>query len=129
MAEGGQQQAVSLTENLLCPICLSLLSDASTLDCGHTFCRVCITGYWDSVPAAVPSCPQCRRPVPDRSTRPVHALRSAVEQLRSAGEAPPPPPPPSPPRHRCPRCPRHREPYSHLWEAGRALLCSRCLED
>jgi hypothetical protein len=28
----------NLTDNLVCPICLDLFSDAVVLNCGHTFC-------------------------------------------------------------------------------------------
>eukprot|EP00061_Rhincodon_typus_P006949 g28108.t1 len=122
MAEG-HQSAVSLTENLQCPICLSLLSDASTLECGHSYCQSCIASYWDSQQPPRLSCPECRQVFPNRSTRAVYALRSAVEHVRSAG-VPKPATPPS-----GDRCPRHGDRYSHFWEAEGAPLCPGCLEE
>eukprot|EP01122_Echinamoeba_exundans_P016025 TRINITY_DN8001_c0_g1_i1.p1 TRINITY_DN8001_c0_g1~~TRINITY_DN8001_c0_g1_i1.p1 ORF type:complete len:330 (+),score=48.39 TRINITY_DN8001_c0_g1_i1:34-1023(+) len=44
----------SLTDNLVCPICLDLFSDAVVLNCGHTFCFRCISLHMrrqDSCPA------------------------------------------------------------------------------
>ncbi|XP_048376273.2 nuclear factor 7, brain-like [Stegostoma tigrinum] len=120
MAES-HQSSVSLTDNLQCPICLSLLSDASTLDCGHSFCRSCVAMYWDSQQTPRLSCPECRQVFPDRNTKVVYALRRAVEHVRRA-RAPKPATPPS-----GDRCPRHGERFSHFWEAERAPLCRGCL--
>ena len=34
---------LAMTENFMCPICMERLIDAVTTECGHSFCRHCIS--------------------------------------------------------------------------------------
>ncbi|XP_058602418.1 tripartite motif-containing protein 16-like [Onychostoma macrolepis] len=68
----------------LCAVCLDLLKDPVTIQCGHSYCKSCITGFWDREDQRrVYSCPQCRqtfspRPALARNTM----LAEVVEKLK-----------------------------------------------
>ncbi|KAM6235912.1 E3 ubiquitin-protein ligase TRIM11-like [Porphyrio hochstetteri] len=74
--------AQDLREEASCSICLDLFSSPVMLDCGHNFCRACISLCWDR---AAPSCPQCRETFPSRSLRPNRPLGNIAEWLRRLG--------------------------------------------
>ncbi|XP_073702949.1 tripartite motif-containing protein 16-like [Garra rufa] len=67
-----------------CPVCLGLLNDPVTIQCGHSYCKICITDHWDQEDQMrVYSCPQCRqtfspRPALARNT----ILTEVVEKLK-----------------------------------------------
>ncbi len=49
-------------EQFLCPVCLDLLKDPVTIQCGHSYCKSCITDCWNEEDKKrVYSCPQCRQ--------------------------------------------------------------------
>ncbi|XP_025761432.1 E3 ubiquitin/ISG15 ligase TRIM25 [Oreochromis niloticus] len=86
MAEKWQQQCgVELEpDQFYCSVCLDLLKDPVTIQCGHTYCRICIEGCWDQEnEKGTYSCPRCRetfspRPVLGRNTM----LAEVVEKLK-----------------------------------------------
>ncbi|GAA6235487.1 tripartite motif-containing protein 16-like [Lates japonicus] len=80
-----KQHGVKLDEEqFCCSVCLDLLKEPVTINCGHSYCRRCIDGYWDQEKAKQEySCPQCRetfdpRPVLKRN----NMLAEVVEKLK-----------------------------------------------
>ncbi|XP_032890616.1 E3 ubiquitin-protein ligase TRIM17-like [Amblyraja radiata] len=55
----------TLREDLICPICSDLFTNPVSPDCGHNFCRSCITQLWEHEDRN--SCPECREEFVDRS--------------------------------------------------------------
>uniref|UniRef100_A0A672MLI5 E3 ubiquitin/ISG15 ligase TRIM25-like n=1 Tax=Sinocyclocheilus grahami TaxID=75366 RepID=A0A672MLI5_SINGR len=76
---------ISVDQNeFMCAVCLDLLKDPVTIQCGHSYCKICITDCWDQEDQMrVYSCPQCRqtfspRPALARNTM----LAEVVEKLK-----------------------------------------------
>ncbi|KAJ1211234.1 hypothetical protein NDU88_006595 [Pleurodeles waltl] len=49
-----------LMEETKCPICLDYYTDPVTTQCGHNFCRPCLTSCWAGAASHFP-CPECRK--------------------------------------------------------------------
>ncbi|XP_029440391.1 E3 ubiquitin-protein ligase TRIM39-like [Rhinatrema bivittatum] len=77
--------AANLTESLQneasCSICLNYFTDPVTLECGHNFCRSCITQSWEGIDANFP-CPQCNETSQQRNLRPNGQLATIINILK-----------------------------------------------
>ncbi|XP_032903570.1 zinc-binding protein A33-like isoform X3 [Amblyraja radiata] len=65
----------SWTEEVVCPICLHFFTAPVALECGHNFCRSCITQSWDR--EGRNSCPECR----EESTKCTLRVNQALVRL------------------------------------------------
>ncbi|XP_067874508.1 zinc-binding protein A33-like [Heterodontus francisci] len=112
-----EQQHQSLMEELTCPICLDVFSDPVSLECGHNFCRSCITRCWEN--KGTNPCPECREESADRNLRVNWALVNLCEkvhklQLKLKGTG------------STLRCDKHQEELKLFCETDRKLICSIC---
>ncbi|XP_055487813.1 zinc-binding protein A33-like [Leucoraja erinacea] len=76
-----KDQVESWTQEIICPICLDFFTDPVALDCGHNFCRSCITQSWDR--EGRNSCPECREESANRTLRVNRALVRLSEKART----------------------------------------------
>ncbi|XP_059826984.1 zinc-binding protein A33-like [Hypanus sabinus] len=112
-----KDQVVSITEEAICPICLDFFTDPVSLECGHNFCRHCITQCWKS--ARRNSCPECRAQFADHTLRSSWALASLSDKVRrlslSLNEK-------ENKRH----CKEHEEELKLFCETDKKLICVIC---
>uniref|UniRef100_A0A8C3HLY5 RING-type E3 ubiquitin transferase n=1 Tax=Chrysemys picta bellii TaxID=8478 RepID=A0A8C3HLY5_CHRPI len=62
---------LDMQEEVICPICLEYLTDPVSVDCGHNFCRGCVTQYcveWAGRGSLM--CPVCRSQILTGNLRP-----------------------------------------------------------
>ena len=59
--EVAQQQQQQLDEEFVCPVCLSILLEPTTINCGHNVCRGCLAGWYLSNVPRRDECPTCRQ--------------------------------------------------------------------
>uniref|UniRef100_A0A674IZY1 Uncharacterized protein n=1 Tax=Terrapene triunguis TaxID=2587831 RepID=A0A674IZY1_9SAUR len=77
-----------MQEEATCSICLEYLTEPVTIDCGHNFCRACITQYCEhGEPESGTTfpCPECRMPFEMgkfRSNRKLANIVDNIKQLR-----------------------------------------------
>ncbi|XP_029418146.1 tripartite motif-containing protein 6 isoform X3 [Nannospalax galili] len=76
---------VDIQDEVTCPICLELLTEPLSIDCGHSFCMACITGNTDNSvlgKEGKSSCPVCRTSYQPGNLRPNRHLAVIVKRLR-----------------------------------------------
>ncbi|XP_072406045.1 nuclear factor 7, brain-like [Chiloscyllium punctatum] len=112
-----RQQVQSLTEEVICPICLDFFTDPVILECGHNFCRSCITQSWEK--QEINSCPECRQEFPDRNLRGNRALANLTEKARTLNVNPQE-------KESNHHCEEHQEGLKLFCETDKKLICLVC---
>ncbi|XP_059814143.1 zinc-binding protein A33-like, partial [Hypanus sabinus] len=115
MASKGETD--SLSEEVICPVCLDFFTDPVTLECGHNFCRSCITRYWEREERN--SCPECREEFADRTLRVNRALANLTQKVRNLNLNPKGK---ESKRH----CEEHEEELKLFCETDKTLICLVC---
>uniref|UniRef100_A0ACB8EFZ7 Uncharacterized protein n=1 Tax=Sphaerodactylus townsendi TaxID=933632 RepID=A0ACB8EFZ7_9SAUR len=120
MAAGGPIQ--ELCKEASCSICLDFFRDPVMIpECGHSFCRACLTWSWGESQGAETSCPQCRGPAQEETLRPNQQLANFVEitqklnPLEGRGQ-----------KRRRGICEKHQEPQKFICQEDDAPLCLVC---
>ncbi|XP_078286423.1 nuclear factor 7, brain-like isoform X2 [Rhinoraja longicauda] len=113
-----KHQIQSLSEDVICPICLDFFSDPATLECGHNFCLSCITQSWDKEERN--SCPECREELADRSLKVNRALASITEKARALSLN-------TEGKESKLHCEEHQEELKLFCETDKKLVCLSCV--
>ncbi|XP_049985136.1 tripartite motif-containing protein 6 isoform X1 [Alexandromys fortis] len=74
-----------IREEVTCPICLELLTEPLSIDCGHSFCQACITGYSHRSGLSQEgksTCPVCQTTYQPGNLRPNRHLATIVKRLK-----------------------------------------------
>ncbi|XP_063112691.1 tripartite motif-containing protein 5-like [Cavia porcellus] len=74
----------SINEEVTCPICQQLMTEPVSADCGHTFCKPCITARHEATQheQGESHCPVCRDVYQFENLRPSYLVVNMVEKLR-----------------------------------------------
>ncbi|XP_072113507.1 zinc-binding protein A33-like [Mobula birostris] len=112
-----KRQVESLTEEVICPICLDFFTDPVILECGHNFCRSCITRCWEREERN--SCPECREEIADRTLRVNRALANLSEKARKLNLNPKE-------KEGKLHCEEHDEELKLFCETDKKLICLIC---
>ncbi|XP_072331668.1 zinc-binding protein A33-like [Scyliorhinus torazame] len=112
-----RQQVQSLAEEAVCPICLDLFTDPVILDCGHNFCRSCISQCWEK--KEINSCPECREEFPERNLRINRALANLAEKTRKLNLN-------RKEKESKLHCEEHQEELKLFCETDKKLICVNC---
>lgn len=115
----------SLVDEVSCPICQGTLREPVTIDCGHNFCRSCLTRYCE-VPGPEPeeslACPLCKQPFRPAGLRPNWQLASVVDNIERLRLAP------TPGLDEEDVCKEHGEKIYFFCEDDETQLCVLCRE-
>ena len=82
---------MNIQEEVTCPICLELLTEPRSLDCGHTICQACITANNEESivgQEGQKSCPVCRVSFEPGNLRPNRHVANIVQRLREVKVSP-----------------------------------------
>ncbi|XP_043373062.1 RING finger protein 112-like isoform X7 [Dermochelys coriacea] len=70
-----------LREDVTCSICLDVLSDPVSIECGHSFGRGCLSTHWSQISAQGHCCPECWAPCSGDRMIPNKRVKNLVEKI------------------------------------------------
>ncbi|XP_069491014.1 E3 ubiquitin-protein ligase TRIM39-like isoform X2 [Ambystoma mexicanum] len=111
-------QLQGLKEEATCSICLEYFTEPVSVECGHAFCRSCITRCWEGLETNFP-CPQCRKASQSKTLRPNWQLANVVEIAKQL-----PLPNATPPEENL--CSEHEEKLKLFCEDDQRPICVVC---
>uniref|UniRef100_A0A8C5MYL3 Uncharacterized protein n=1 Tax=Leptobrachium leishanense TaxID=445787 RepID=A0A8C5MYL3_9ANUR len=79
--------SADLKDEVTCCICTEIYKEPVTLNCGHSFCQLCITRTWDNQEEREYSCPECRHKFwvkPELKRSPEHVLTEPTTLLENS---------------------------------------------
>ncbi|KAM9119099.1 tripartite motif-containing protein 10-like [Pangshura tecta] len=101
---------LDMQEEAICPICLEYLTDPVSVDCGHNFCRGCVTQYCaEWVGDGFLTCPICRSQILEGNLRPNWQLGNLVEKMKHVAV-----------------CARHKKTLDLFCEEDEEAVCVVC---
>ncbi|KAJ1146470.1 hypothetical protein NDU88_012743 [Pleurodeles waltl] len=113
-------QLGNLKEEATCSICLEYFTDPVIIECGHNFCRSCITQSWEGRDGNFP-CPQCREISPGKNLRPNRQLGNVAEIAKQLHL-----PPVKPQEQNL--CEKHEEKLRLFCAEDQRMICWVCRE-
>ncbi|XP_021518163.1 E3 ubiquitin-protein ligase TRIM31 [Meriones unguiculatus] len=112
----GQQQ--KLLEEVTCPICMDILQEPVTIDCGHNFCLQCISQVGRTSENI--QCPLCKFSVSRHTFRANKLLASLAEKIQAMA------PGETQREGDDTRCQKHKEKLHYFCEQDGLFLCVVC---
>ena len=82
---------MNMKEEVTCPICLELLTEPLSLNCGHTFCKACITANNKESTVSKEGgsrCPVCQSSYQPGNLQPNRHMANIVEKLQKVKLSP-----------------------------------------
>ncbi|XP_078496425.1 uncharacterized protein LOC144752365 [Lissotriton helveticus] len=113
-------QLRDLKEEATCSICLEYFKDPVMIECGHNFCRSCITQSWEGGDENFP-CPECREISRRKKLRPNRQLGNMVDIAKQIHL-----PPVKPPGENM--CRKHGENLRLFCAEDQRMICWVCRE-
>ncbi|CAM4683938.1 unnamed protein product [Lepidochelys kempii] len=80
-----------LWEDVTCSICWNVFSDPVSIECGHNFCRGCLSTHWSQISAQGHRCPECRASCSRNRMIPDTRVRNLVEKITKPQQEEPEP--------------------------------------
>ncbi|XP_067321485.1 zinc finger protein RFP-like [Anolis sagrei] len=110
-----------LHKEATCSVCQDYFKDPVILDCGHNFCRACLTQTWEKSGNSETSCPQCREIVSQKNLRTNQQLANVAKitkKLSLEG--------PKKAEGKEKVCEKHKEPLKLFCKDDEILFCKMC---